>query len=65
MQAERELSADLRRMADIVVAGLELGEAPTVWQARRAQIAALRQRIRSMRDRHLGRFWASSSMTRG
>jgi hypothetical protein len=59
LQAEHELVAEVCRMADSVVAGMQLGAAPTDWQQRREQIAALRQRIRAMRDRHLG----SSSTT--
>jgi hypothetical protein len=65
LQAERELVADVDRMAGTVMAGLQRGETPVVWQERREQIAALRQRIRAMRDRQLGGSWTSSPMTPG
>ena len=54
MQAENELVADLHRMARTIQAGLQAGESSTVWKDRRAEIAALRQRVRTMRARHLG-----------
>jgi uncharacterized protein with HEPN domain len=63
MQAEDELVTDLHRMADTVVAGLQRGDSPTVWQAHREHIAELRQRIRAMRALHLGGYWTSSPMT--
>jgi hypothetical protein len=64
MQAEHDLAADLQAMARLVQTGVQLGESPTVWKARREQIAALRERIRALRDRHLGESWTSSSMSR-
>jgi hypothetical protein len=54
MQAERALAADVVRMAHTVQASLGGSDPPTVWKERRKQIAALRQRIRDMRARHLG-----------
>jgi hypothetical protein len=54
MQAENELVADLHRMARTIQADLRTGESPTEWKDRRAEIAALRQRVRTMRARHLG-----------
>ena len=56
LQAERELIDDLGRMASTVHAGIQPDDTRTVWKQRRAQIAALRERVRAMRDRHLGRF---------
>jgi hypothetical protein len=64
MQAEHDLAADLQAMARLVQTGVQLGESPTVWKARREQIAALRERIRALRDRHLGGSWTSSPMSR-
>jgi hypothetical protein len=64
MQAENELVADLQRMLRTVQAGVQPGDSPTVWKGRREQIAALRQRLRTMRDRHLGRSSASPSTLR-
>jgi len=46
------LAADLDHMAHLVAAGLGSGEQPTVWQARRKQIAVVRTRVRTMRARH-------------
>jgi hypothetical protein len=54
IRAERELIGDVSRMADLVVADLRSGHEPTAWKQRRKQIAVLRQRIRTMRARHLG-----------
>jgi hypothetical protein len=54
MQAERELADDLLRTANDVVDGLRTGESTNVWQRRRQEIAALRERIRVMRDAHAG-----------
>jgi hypothetical protein len=53
LRAERELAHDLDRMAQAVWEGLQAGEPPAVWEERRRQIAALRQRIRTMRARHI------------
>jgi hypothetical protein len=64
-QAERELLAEVCRLANNVLADLRRGEAPTAWKARREQVAELRQRIRAMRKRRLSRSWTSSSTTRG
>ncbi len=54
MEAENQLIADVVRMAHTVQADLLAHTAPTVWRERRDQIVELRQRIRVMRDRHLG-----------
>jgi hypothetical protein len=63
LQAERALGADVHRLARTVQAGLRTGDSPEVWAERREQIAALRQRIRTLRARHLGGSWASSPVT--
>ena len=57
MQARRELVADLQHMVSIVQEGLQAGESPAVWSERRQEIAALRQRIRTLRARP----WAEPS----
>jgi hypothetical protein len=54
LQAERELAADLDRMAHTVCAGLQTAEPASVWMERRRKIATLRERIRVMRARHVG-----------
>jgi hypothetical protein len=54
-KADRELMADVQRMASVVLLGLGTDEPSSVWRERRAQIAALRERIRATRERHLGR----------
>jgi hypothetical protein len=55
MQAERELLVDVQAMACIVVEALQADDSAAAWKARREEIAKLRERIRTMRDRHLGR----------
>ena len=65
LRAEREVLGDLGRMAGTVVAGLQRGEPPAVWQERREQIAALRQRIRALRARQPGGSWTASPRTPG
>jgi hypothetical protein len=54
MQAENELVAELQDMARTVRMGVQMGDSPPVWKQHREQIAALRQRVRTMRNRHLG-----------
>ncbi|MBV9582975.1 MAG: hypothetical protein JO057_30695 [Chloroflexi bacterium] len=53
LEAELELAADLNQMVHDIQTGFHMGEPPSVWMARRRQIAGLRQRIRVMRARHL------------
>jgi hypothetical protein len=53
LQAERELLADIQRMAAEVHAGFNMRESAAVWMKRRVEIAELRQRIRTMRAEHL------------
>ena len=55
MQAEQQLVDDISRRAREVMDGLRNGDSPTAWQQQRQEIAVLRQRIRTMRDAHLGR----------
>jgi hypothetical protein len=64
MEAENELVAEVLRLARTVQAGLRAGDPPTLWKKRREQIAVLRQRIRTMRARHLGSSYTSSSTQR-
>jgi hypothetical protein len=54
IDAENALVAELVHMARALQTELHTGVSLTVWKQRREQIAALRQRVRSMRDRHLG-----------
>jgi hypothetical protein len=55
MQAQLELLDDLLKAANTVLDGLRTDESvASVWQQRRAEIAALRQRVHAMRDAHLG-----------
>ena len=55
LRAQRELIADIQHLARVVVQGLQMADPATVWQARREQIVALRQRIRAMRQQYLRR----------
>jgi hypothetical protein len=54
MQAEIGLVAELRSLSAAIQHDVNAGAGPTTWNLRREQIAALRERVRTMRDRHLG-----------
>ena len=54
MRAEVELIAELQCLSTAIQNDVNAGAGPTIWKLRRAQIADLRERMRSMRTRHLG-----------
>jgi hypothetical protein len=54
MRLEQELIADLRMLADDICSDLKTPRGPSIWGQRREQIAEMRQRIGTMRARHLG-----------
>jgi len=54
MQAECELIADFQALSSAIQADVKAGAGFTTWKARREQIAELRERVRTMRNRHLG-----------
>jgi hypothetical protein len=53
MRAEIQLMAELQSMSAAIQRDATVCAAPTIWRLRRRQIAALRERIRTMRDQHL------------
>lgn len=60
LHAEFELVAELQSLSIAIRDDVNAGAGPSTWQLRRAQIAELRERVRSMRDRHLARMAAAS-----
>jgi hypothetical protein len=53
MQAEIELVAELQSLSAAIQRDVLAGAGSTAWKLRREQIAALRERVSTMRDRHL------------
>ncbi len=54
LRAEVELVAELQALNRTILDDIDAVAATSTWKLRREQIAALRERVRSMRDRHLG-----------
>ena len=57
MRAEAELVAELQSLSKDIYSDLQSGAGLTRWRLHRRQIAELRERVRSMRDRHLYGVW--------
>jgi hypothetical protein len=52
-RAEQELVADAQALSSAIWEDILAGRPRSPWKERRRQIAALRERIRALRDRHL------------